>query len=659
MLTEVRDTVLQIMPSMLRVFTSSDEAVSFEPRTEQDVATAEQATDAVNYAIYNDNDGFTVLHNAFKDAFVRKIGVLKWYWDDSVEVYEVPFTGLDAGQRQVLISEPDTQVVEDKEYLQPVDPALQAQADQQMAAQGMAPQPLPPTRLYDMRVKRVRSRDRVKVECIPVEEFLVSRVARETHNAPLVAHRAIKTVSDLVAMGYAYDEIVEHAGQGDTFVLNYEAQARNPAINDFLQSPDINDPSAQKCVYTEAYVRIDKDGDGIAELRRVCMIGGHSLYDEIVRDVNMAVICPDPEPHMVIGSSVADQVMDLQLIKSTIARNVMDSLAQSIHPRTAIVEGQVNVDDVLNVETGAIVRMRAPGMVQPLDTPFVGQQALPVLAWLDEVKAKRTGVIPASAGLDPDALQSTTRSAVDAAVMGAQERTEMMARLFAEQGIKPMMRGILRLMCENMDRPRMMRLRGKWVQIDPRSWDADMDCLVRVALGRGTEQSKMEALAGIAQKQEAVIMTAGADNPLVDLSNLRNTYARMTELAGYKDVSAFWKPVDMDAIPRPAGAEPAAAVARADHRAGPACEGPVRRPEGPVRRPAEAAGADAHAPARDRKDQGQRDPQAGRNRGPHQRPDGVGRGGDRERADGTPVRACPHDARGAARRREQLDEYAR
>jgi hypothetical protein len=249
--------------------------------------------------------------------------------------------------------------------------------------------------------------------------------------------------------------------------------------------------------------------------------------------------------------------MDLQLLKSNVVRNTLDSLAQSIHPRTAVVEGQVNMDDIMNVETGAVIRMRAPGMVQAFSEPFVGQAALPVITWLDDLKARRTGIMPGIvAGLDPDVLQSTTKTGVDATIQGAQERLEMTARLFAENGIKPLMKGLLKLVCKHQDQPRIIRLRGKWAQVDPRVWDADMDVIVHVALGRGTDQDRLLALNGIAQKQEAAIQMAGLTNPLSDLGNLRNTYARMTELLGYKNVEQFFKQIDMQALQQAQQASP-------------------------------------------------------------------------------------------------------
>ena len=244
---------------------------------------------------------------------------------------------------------------------------------------------------------------------LPPEEFLVSREARDLDNASYVGHRSLKTMSELIAMGYDKDEIEQFAGQGDVFSINYEAQTRNPAIMSFMTHADNPDPSMRRVLYVESYVRIDRDGDGIAELRKVCSLGNahHILHDEIATDVPFAFFCPDPEPHMMIGQSIADQTSDLQMIKSAIVRNTMDSLAQVIHPRTVVVEGQVNIDDVMNNETGAIIRARAPGMVQPLAVPFVGQNAMPLIAYMDEVRAQRTGISQASQGLDPDVLQST------------------------------------------------------------------------------------------------------------------------------------------------------------------------------------------------------------------------------------------------------------
>jgi len=540
-MTEVRDTIQAMLPSLLRIFTSSENAVEFAPRSPEDIPQAQQATDLVNYIFYNDNNGFQILYSGIKDALVSKTGIFKWRCEEIKSVTEAEYSGLDASQYALLVSDPDNEIrevsVKTKGELV-IDPATGMQ---------MGP---PPTEEYEVIVRRTLTEKKYIVECIPPEEFLIARNARDLDTADYVGHRKLVTVSELVAMGYDKDEVEQYAGQGDTFDINTEAQVRNPAILSFLNNADSSDKSLERIYYVESFIRVDKDGDGIAELRRVCTIGNgaHILHDEIVDEVPMAVICPDPTPHMVIGQSVADQVMDLQLIKTNVVRNTLDSLAQVIHPRTVVVEGQVNMDDVLNVETGGIIRARQPGMVQALSEPFVGMAAMPIIAYLDDLKASRTGISKASQGLDPDVLQSTTKAAVSATMSAAQERLEMVARIFAETGIKRMFKGILKMVIRNQDKPRVIRLRNTWVPIDPRGWNANMDVMVNVGLGNGNATDRTNLLMQVLGKQEQILLQLGAQNPLVDMKQYRDTMVQILAINGIKDGSRYFKEVTPEAM---------------------------------------------------------------------------------------------------------------
>ena len=538
-MTEVRDVVQAMVPSLLRIFTASEQVVEYAPRNENNIEIAEQATDYVNFVFYNDNPGFSILHSAFKDALVRKTGIIKWRWSEDTEISEAEYTGLDQAEVSILSQDESCELVKMEEIVH--QKAVLGPDGQQIA---------PPEVKFNITIRRKVPRNKVVIESVPPEEFLIAREARDLDTAAYVGHRSLRTMSELIAMGYEREEIEKYAGQGDVFSINYEAQTRNPAIMSFMMHADNPDPAMRRILYVESYVRIDKDGDGIAELRKVCSLGNahHILHDEIATDVPFAFFCPDPEPHMIIGQSIADQTSDLQRIKTSIVRNTLDSLAQTIHPRTVVVEGQVNMDDVMNNETGAIIRARAPGMVQPLAEPFVGQSAMPLIAYMDDVRAQRTGISAASQGLNPDVLQSTTASAVNATVQGAQERIELVARLFAENGMKRLFKGLLKLLIRHQDQPRMVRLRGKWVQIDPKYWDADMDVQVNVALGHGTDNEKMQFLMMVAQKQEQIMQTLGPSNPLVDASQYRNTLAQICTLAGFKDASRYFKPVDMQIV---------------------------------------------------------------------------------------------------------------
>lgn len=521
-LTEVRDTVLAMLPSLLRIFTGGDKVIEFVPKNAEDVEGAEQATDLINYVFMQENPGFRILHDAMKDALILKTGVLTWYKidEESVEYYD--YSGLMPEEIALLTSDPDVSVESMTEVVDMMTGVAKT----------------------DLRIRRVKRTPRYVVECIPPEQFLIDNEATSIDDAIYVARRKLATISELVSMGYDRQEIEENAGTGG-FDMNNEVLVRNPADQSFFGLTQTTDETTDKVFYVESYIRADRDGDGIAELHKVCSIGNgaYILHSEVVQKAPFALLAPDPTPHTIFGQSIADQTMDIQLIKSSIMRNTLDSLAQSIHPRTVVVENQVNMADVMNVETGAIIRARAPGMVAPLATPFVGQQALGVMAYLDEVKTQRTGISRASQGLDADVLQSTTRAAVQAQLSSSQERIEMIARLFAD-GLKRCFQGLLALVIQHQDKAKIIRLRNKFVPIDPRGWDASMDMVVNIALGRGSDEQRMGALAQIIGQQKEVIQTYGPYNPLVDLAQLRQSLAQATQLAGFQDPSQFWKEIN-------------------------------------------------------------------------------------------------------------------
>lgn len=528
-LTEVRDTVLAMLPSLLRIFTSGDKVLEFVPTSAEDVAVAEQATDLVNYIFYQENPGFRILHDAMKDALILKTGVLTWYKydDETVEYYS--YSGLLPDEVNMILSDPDVE--------------MESLTEERNLDTGEV--------RISLSIKRVNRSPKYRIEAIPPEQFLIENEATSIDDALYVGRRKLATISELVAMGYPRDVIEMNAGTGG-FEMNQEVIVRNPADQSFFGITNQNDESTDKVFYVESYIRVDKDGDGIAELHKVCSVGNgaYILHHEVVQQAPFALLEPDPTPHTIFGKSIADQTMDLQLIKSSIMRNTLDSLAQSIHPRTVVVEGQVNIDDVMNVETGAVIRARAPGMVQPLSEPFVGQQALGVMAYLDEIKTQRTGISRASQGLDADVLQSTTRAAVQAQLSSSQERIEMIARLFSD-GLKRCFQGVLQMVVQHQDKPKIIRLRNNFVPIDPRSWNTKMDMIVNIALGRGSDEQRMAFLQGILAQQKELIANFGPYNPLVSLEQYRDTLAEITKLSGYMDPAKFWKevsPQDVEAF---------------------------------------------------------------------------------------------------------------
>lgn len=532
--TDVRDAVIGMMPPLMRIFMGSERIAEYVPVGPEDVQFAEQATALAHHVVTKQNPGFTILWSVFKDALLRKTGIVKWWHEEKITATESEFSGLDDAQVALLLQEPD---------VEPLELTQEVVTPETIGEDG---QPVPAQVENRLRLRRVSRGSRYCVAAVPPEEFLIDRSARDIDTASMVGHRRSMTVSDLVALGYDEEAVLQHAGSGDEeFDFDEEVLARNP---EHWGESNRNDPASRRVLYIEVWTRYDRDGDGVAELLRVCCIGtAHEiLHVEGADEIPFSDFCPDPEPHAFIGQSEADKLFDIQESKSQLMRDMFDSLAQSIHPRTAVVEGQVSMADVMSVETGGIVRMRAPGMVQPLAMPFVGQQAFPMLEYLDTLKETRTGMSRASQGLNADSLQSSTRAAVAATISAAQGRIELVARIFAETGLKRLYRGLLRMFVRHQDRPMVVRMRGTFVAVDPRQWDADMDVEVNVALSATSSEDRVAVLAQIAAKQEMILQAYGPVNPMVSLAQYRNTLAKIAELSGFRDPSQFFSEVPPD-----------------------------------------------------------------------------------------------------------------
>lgn len=531
--TDVRESILFMLPSIMRTFFGTKKVVEFVPKGPEDIQLAEQQTDYINYIIQQKNNGFQVLYDAFKDALVRKTGFVKVFWDDSIVATTHEYTNLDPQSYQALIIDKDVEIVEESvtmESMTMVDPISGEEITQEIPAS------------YDLTIRRLKEKNQVCIEAIPPEEVLLSRHARDLESSSYVAHRMIKSVSDLVAMGYDQDEVEQHAGYGGSAVdpeAYEEIEARNPFDN--MVYPNRGDSGGKDVLYVEHYLFYDYDGDGIDERVRVCTIGNgiHVVNVEPWDELPICMFCPDPEPHTAIGSCPADYLKPIQAAKSQIMRDTLDSLGHSIFPRMGIVEGQVNIDDVLNTDIGQPIRMRAPGMVQPFAVPFVGKEAFPVLGYLDEAKENRTGVSKASAGLNADALQSSSSQAVSATMSGAQGRVELICRHFAEGGLKDMFKIVNNLVIKHQNAQDVYRLNNKFVPVDPRYWDNDKDIVVNVAISKSSDQEKFSVLQNVAQKQEQIMQLLGPQNPLVSLQQYANTLTKMIEMAGFKDSSSF------------------------------------------------------------------------------------------------------------------------
>jgi len=509
--TDVQETIEWIMPSLMRIFTSTNKAVMFEPTDPNDEDAAKQETDMVNHAFYKENNGFLVMYSFVKDALLMKNGIVKFWWDDSEEKSKETYTGLTDNELAILLSD---------ENIEPVEHTDNGEFN-------------------DITVMRTNSTGRVQVTPVPPEEFVISSDATspDPSKARMVAHKTVKMRSDLVAMGMKRSFVDELPIEGSNTYEHPEKEARDNL--DELEEYN-NHVSTDWVRYEEVYIKVDYDGDGLAELRQVTLVGGKiAQYKDRTKGnievdaIPFASITPIILTHKFYGMSVADTVMDLQLIKSTLLRGMLNNTYQINNPRTAVQNGMVNLDDLLTNDPGGVVRTDGiPSQtIMAMPVSALPQQTFEVMQEMERIRKDRTGVGQDTMGLESNVLAHGKTGVVDQSFDMARMRIELIARVMAETGITQMFLGIHRLLQQNQDKPKWMKIRGEWIEVDPSEWKTRSNMTVNVGLGTGNKDRQVRTLGTILELQQQMG---------VPPANIHNTLTRLVESGGYKSVEEFF-----------------------------------------------------------------------------------------------------------------------
>lgn len=527
---DVAEAIDSMMPSLMKIFTAGDEVVRFDPRNANDEEAAAQATEYVNYIWSVENDGFGNFYTWFKSALMKKRGIIKIWWDKRVDVSTEHYHGLTQQEVDILNSDEDVEIAELTVSGLDVDESGQL------------------AQYFDVKVRRSKETGTVCVSPVPPDEFIIDPRAIDDETTPFIGDRQKRTVSDLVADGYD-KRLVESLGAGDAGDLTQERTERfSPESSDLYDDDSDLDPTMRKVWVTECYIRVDYDGDGIAEMRKITCAGEGSMLEildnEEVPDHPYATLCPLPLPHKFWGQSIADVTMDVQLVKSTILRQILDNLYLTNKPQIGAVEGQVNLDDLLNRRAGGVIRMKSPTAIVPIVTTPLGAEPYNMLTMWDGIRETRTGVRRFSTGPNANSLDdaySNTATGANIVAESSAERLEMIARIFAETGVRRAMKMILRLVSEYQQEPRMIKLRDKWVPMDPREWNNGMDMTVTVGLGTGNKQSQIQAIMALLNLDQTIVqLQQGVNGPLLTTENI---YAKLRELvsaSGLKGVEKYY-----------------------------------------------------------------------------------------------------------------------
>ena len=554
--TDVSDVVESILPTLLRTFAASDEIVKCEPVTAEDEEVAKQASDYLNYVFNKDNDGFITLYTLFKDALIQKNGVAKVYWDTSKKRERESYEKLSEDEYTMLLDEDGVEVKEHTEYEdesaikekeqileqinqsgQPVDPMMLEQLED-------APIPM----MHDVVIERIETFGKVKVEAIPPEEFLIERRAKNIEEANFVAHRTTSTRTQLIEAGFDHDKV--YSLPADTQDKYNEEKITRFRNLDYDYDSNSGEASTDEISIYECYIRIDEEGDGVAKLRKITLAGteGYTVLDnELCDSIPFISVTPIIVPHRFYGRSVSEMTEDLQLIKSTVMRQLLDNMYLTNNNRVAVMDGQVNLDDLLTNRPGGVVRTKgSPGQVMmPMQTQTINSQAFPMLEYLDTVREQRTGITRYSQGMDADSLNKTA-TGVNTILSQSQMRVELIARIFAETGVKDMFLKMFELIVKHQDKERIIKIRNNFVPFRPMEWRNRCNISISVGLGTGSRDQQLSILNNILQTQlKGLELQGSSAGPMVNLRNIYNTLTKIVENAGLKNPNAFFTDPDI------------------------------------------------------------------------------------------------------------------
>jgi hypothetical protein len=521
---DVQDTIESALPQLLKVFVAGDQVVRFEPKGPEDQEAADQETDYVNHVVMEKNEGFKIFYVWFKDALLSKNGYVKVYAEDEEEEEEYEYEGLTDGQLQMLASDEKVEVLEHEAYPDPsID--MNAMMDQALAM-GQDPAGLVQPMLHDVKLKVTEKKTEIVIENVAPENIMVSVEVSgpNLQSAKFVQHREVMQLADIAE---TFDKPLDYiksimSDLRDTF--EEESNARDIYDEEYDRAIE-----SQEALVKDTYIKLD------GERYRVVVLGNTVLYKEKCEYVPFACITPMIMPHRHIGRSYADLTMDIQLIKSTLIRGQLDNMYLANNGRYAISD-RVNLDDMLTSRPGGIVRVEGdPGSgIMPLSHPPLPASSFGMVEYMDSMKEKRTGITAYNQGLDSNSLNKTA-TGVAQIMSAAQQRVELVARTFAETGVKELFKLVHRLVRTTLTKPDIVRMRNKWVEVDPREWEDRKDLSISVGLGAGNKDQQLAHLATILQAQKEAL-SIGITSP----EKIYNALAKLTQNAGFKNPEEFW-----------------------------------------------------------------------------------------------------------------------
>lgn len=523
---DVFEVVEWALPQLVETFLAGDMVARFDPVGPEDEEEAKQQTDLANHVFLKENNGFLLLSTAFKDALIQEIGIVHWYWEQPQRADYEFYEGVTEEQVTVFLAN---------------DPDLQISAAMP-SAYGVG--------LWDVEVRRTYGDGKLCIEAIPPEEFFYSPDARNLEDARCVGRHRKVTASEMI--DYGYDPEVVRSLTSDYGGAQTSGELARISRDDQGTGSDARNgrrDSEREIDLAELWVRVDFDGDGISELRKVAVASNAAnvsrlLHHEPATRKPFAVASPILMPHRFAGISLAETVEDIAEIRTAVMRAYLNGLYLVQRPRTIVLGDPENgpmadTDELMSVVPGGFVTEYAPQAIREFPTQDVTTQSLTGLEMLKGMREERTGITRTWQGTEAPNNLNDTAHGMQMLTNAAGKRLAYIARIFAETLVKDLFTGIAATLKEHQRIAKVVRLRGAWTSVDPTNWRHEYDATVEVGLGYGDKEAALFNANQMLALQEKVAMypkTAG----MVTADKVFEALSEVAKHMGFKNAERFF-----------------------------------------------------------------------------------------------------------------------
>lgn len=523
---EVFETVERMKAQILKPFLSSEKIVEFTPNSPEDEQQAVQESEYCNYVFFKENNGTLILNNFLTDALLLKNGVLKIWWEEKEEEETSVYESLGEEEFMLLLNDSNYEVTEHTERRESFT------RDNITVVEPV----------HDVTVKTTKNISKPTIDVVPPEDFYVSADSRtlDMQAQSFINHKSIKTASDLLEMGYPKSQIEKIPTYQETND-DEEDLGREQFETERVNIGGL-DPSQRTLLVEDVYARLDINEDGYADLWHIVKSGSEILEKEKIEKIPFVGFTPYPIPHRYYGLSVADITEDIQLIKSTLMRQILDNLYLQNNSRIVVNELTVNFDDLLQNRIGGIIRNRGDigNSIIPLQQPQLGNAPYQMLEKLDQMLEDRTGIGRSTTSLDPNVLKNNKGDkTVDLLMTASKERIALITRLFGETAMVPLFDLLRYLLRRFQDKERTVKLSGGWATVNPSDWKDRTNTTINVGLGTGEENKKMSGLLKIIEGQKEMFANGGL-NIITDMKKIYNAWVDLSKILDVKNPDKYF-----------------------------------------------------------------------------------------------------------------------